>query len=226
LRFWRVRPGIGYSERKPGLHQSPAPDTVQKVKDQDLVCLLHFGFATDKSIVAKYLTYAKYGQKGPNLSRLIDERELKLRPVDPKLFPHGLYADSLKPQARPLVEWLKLADELKPELLRPAVSIISLIYQSVKWLEFAYSQVLKYTDMSDKEFFFVANDATEDVKKYLKDNYIPHYILITSRSTKKSGISTMFTALTTLARKRPAATTFCLLTAIWVFARVGWRVIK
>jgi hypothetical protein len=31
--------------------------------------------------------------------------------------------------------------------------------------------------MSDKEFFFVANDATEEVLNYLHDNDIPHYEL-------------------------------------------------
>ena len=38
-----------------------------------------------------------------------------------------------------------------------------------------YEQVLKYTEMDDKEFFFVANDATEEVLAYLRQNNIPHY---------------------------------------------------
>ncbi len=176
LRFWKVKPGIMYSGIKSGLHMSPAPDGIKKVKNQDIVCFLHFGFATDKSIIAKYLTYAKHGQKGINLSRLIDESELTLRPVEENLFPKGLFEKNPRPEKKPLAEWLRLAEELKPELMRPAVSIVALIYKSTDWLKFCYEQVLKYTEMSDKEFFFVANDASEDVKKYLRENYIPHYL--------------------------------------------------
>ena len=176
LRFWRVKPGIGYSNLISGLHQSPAPDSIKKFKEQDIVSLLHFGFATELSIIAKYLTYAKYGQKGPDLSRLIDERNLKVRPVDPQLFPKDLYKEEPAPVPRPVIEWLRMAEDLRPELMRPSITIVSLIYKSVKWLDFAYSQVLKYTDMSDKEFIFVANDATNEVKEYLRNNYIPHYI--------------------------------------------------
>jgi hypothetical protein len=56
------------------------------------------------------------------------------------------------------------------------VSIACLIYKSTRWLQFVYDQVRKYTDLSDKEFYFVANDANENVLNYLKDNRIPHYI--------------------------------------------------
>lgn len=56
------------------------------------------------------------------------------------------------------------------------VSIACLIYKSTRWLQFVYDQVRKYTDLTDKEFYFVANDANEAVLNYLKDNNIPHYI--------------------------------------------------
>lgn len=56
------------------------------------------------------------------------------------------------------------------------VTITCLIYKSTRWLQFVYDQVLKYTDMTDKEFYFVANDACPSVLKYLVDNNIPHYI--------------------------------------------------
>jgi glycosyltransferase involved in cell wall biosynthesis len=56
------------------------------------------------------------------------------------------------------------------------VSIACLIYKSTRWLQFVYDQVRKYTDLSDKEFYFVANDANENVLNYLKYNNIPHYI--------------------------------------------------
>lgn len=58
----------------------------------------------------------------------------------------------------------------------PKISITCLIYKSVRWLKFVYDQVLKHTDMTDKEFYFVANDACPAVLAYLKDNNIPHYV--------------------------------------------------
>jgi hypothetical protein len=56
------------------------------------------------------------------------------------------------------------------------VSIACLIYKSTRWLQFVYDQVRKYTDLTDKEFYFVANDANDNVLNYLKENNIPHYI--------------------------------------------------
>lgn len=186
LRFWRVRENIAYEEvSKPGLHQSPAPDSIKNVKDTDIVSLLHYGFATDKSIIAKYLTYAMLGQKGQDLARLIDEHELQLRSVDSSLFPSGLWQEESKPTSRPLTEWFMLSEQLKPELLRPSISIVALIYKSTDWLKFCYEQVLKYTDLKDKEFFFVANDASEEVKACLQEQYIPHYIFNNTEEHKQ-----------------------------------------
>ena len=58
---------------------------------------------------------------------------------------------------------------------RPKYSIVCLIYKSVDWLKLVYQQVLQYTDLTDTEFFFVANDANQGVIDYLRDNYIPFF---------------------------------------------------
>jgi hypothetical protein len=58
---------------------------------------------------------------------------------------------------------------------KPKYSIICLIYKSNEWLDFVYNQVIKYTDFENVEFFFVANNASDNVKNYLRENYIPHY---------------------------------------------------
>jgi Glycosyl transferase family 2 len=55
-------------------------------------------------------------------------------------------------------------------------SICCLIYKSIQWLNFVQQQVLKYTDLHDGEFFFVANDATAEVLSYLCNNPVPYYI--------------------------------------------------
>jgi hypothetical protein len=56
-------------------------------------------------------------------------------------------------------------------------SICCLIYKSIHWLDFTYRQILKYTDLSDCEFFFVANDATTEVLAYLHNQSIPYHTL-------------------------------------------------
>lgn len=60
--------------------------------------------------------------------------------------------------------------------MQPSVSIICLIYKSTKYLDFVYDQVKKYTDLSDKEFYFVANDASQEVLDHLKNTNAPHYV--------------------------------------------------
>lgn len=58
----------------------------------------------------------------------------------------------------------------------PKVSIACLIYRSTRWLDFVYDQVRRHTDLSDKEFYFVANDATDAVLAHLRQRGIPHHI--------------------------------------------------
>lgn len=56
------------------------------------------------------------------------------------------------------------------------VTIIALIYQSVHYAKFLYEGIKEYTP-EDHEFYFIANDATDEVKKFLKENNYPHYVL-------------------------------------------------
>lgn len=65
------------------------------------------------------------------------------------------------------------------------VSIACLIYKSTRWLQFVYDQVRRYTDLTDNEFYFVANDACEPVLNYLKEHNIPHYIHNNSEEQRK-----------------------------------------
>lgn len=57
-----------------------------------------------------------------------------------------------------------------------SISIVCLIYKSVNYLKFVKEQIHKYTNLDNNEFYFVANDANEEVLNYLKDNNIHHYI--------------------------------------------------
>lgn len=67
---------------------------------------------------------------------------------------------------------------------KPKYSVICLIYKSNEWLDFVYNQVIKHTDFQETEFFFIANNATNEVKDYLKNNYIPHYIYDSNEEQK------------------------------------------
>ncbi len=178
-RIWRVTPELSFGEIKQGLHQDLFPPTIKKVYQTDKISVLHYGFSNELNLSFKYLTYRKHGQKGYEmLDRLISEEKLKLEKIPNELFPDGLWKDQeAKPTPLEFFESLAYVYKHEQIVYRPKYSIACLIYKSTDWLKFAYDQVLKNTDLSDKEFFFVANDADEDVLKYLKDNYIPHYIL-------------------------------------------------
>jgi hypothetical protein len=68
---------------------------------------------------------------------------------------------------------------------KPKYSVICLIYKSVERLDFVYNQVIKHTPLNDTEFFFVANDATDEVLDYLENNYIPHYKFSSTKEQQK-----------------------------------------
>lgn len=59
------------------------------------------------------------------------------------------------------------------------ISIISLIFQSPGYADFVYNSLMKFTPelkTGEAEFYFVANDATEEVKNFLIHRGYPHII--------------------------------------------------
>ena len=176
-RLWRVLPGISFAETKPGLHQPPDPSTIQKMTWTDKIQVLHYGFSSKQRLAHKYLVYKSHGQRGYEmLDRLISEEQLVVQKVPQQLFPEGLWVDDEQPKPLTFAESLAYVEQYREEVFKPKFSLICLVYKSIEWLKFVYEQVFKYTDMTDKEFFFVANDANPAVLKYLRDNYIPHYV--------------------------------------------------
>lgn len=176
-RLWRVVPGMCFSEPRPGLHQKPHPVTIQRMAWAEDIQVLHYGFASKRSLAHKYLVYKSHGQRGYDmLDRLISEETLNLSKVPRDLVPDGLWIDDEAPQPLTFVESLEYVEQYREEVFKPKFSIVCLVYKSIAWLDFVYEQVFKYTDMTDKEFFFVANDANETVLNHLRENYIPHYI--------------------------------------------------
>jgi glycosyltransferase involved in cell wall biosynthesis len=59
------------------------------------------------------------------------------------------------------------------------ITIVCLIYRSTKYAKAVYENLHKYTPMlstGEAELLFVANDATPEVLKFLKDNKYPHIV--------------------------------------------------
>lgn len=76
-RLWRCTPGLMF-DVKEGLHLTNYPIGAtdnEKILDFKI---LHYGFASDKSILDKYKMYKEHGQTGPALNRLVDESTLRL----------------------------------------------------------------------------------------------------------------------------------------------------
>jgi hypothetical protein len=177
IKFWRVKSDMSFDVSKKGLHQKPFPKNIKKTLKQNLLKIIHYGFSDDINLSHKYLTYKAHGQQGYDLlDRLVNEDQLVLEEVPNSLFPIGLYSNNPQPYKRSFVETLEVIESLKYKVKRPKYSIACLIYKSVEWLDFVYKQLLKYTDLKDVEFYFVANEASPHVIDYLKNNHIPHYI--------------------------------------------------
>jgi len=176
-RLWRVVPGLSFNETTPGLHQPPYPSTIKTVIWDEKIQVLHYGFSSKQRLAHKYLVYKSHGQRGYDmLDRLISEEQLVVAKVPQQLFPEDLWVDDEQPSPFTFAESLAYVEQYREEVFRPKFSLICLVYKSVEWLDFVYEQVFKYTDMTDKELFFVANDANTSVLSHLKDHYIPHYV--------------------------------------------------
>lgn len=187
VRLWRISPKTMFQVGAKGLHQQQYPHTLKRIEKINKIAVLHYGFSTEKNLAHKYLTYKSHGQRGYDmLDRLISEEKLKLKKIPERLFPKELYVDEdEKPSKRSFLESLLVVEKYRERSKSPKYSIVCLIYQSVEWLKFVYEQVLKYTDMTDVEFYFVANDATQEVINYLKSKLIPHYVWRNSQEQRK-----------------------------------------
>lgn len=72
-------------ENKPGLHQRLVPPSL-KSEGRAPLQIIHYGFASDSNILDKYHTYKQHGQTGWALHRLVDERTLHVKRVNPLWF--------------------------------------------------------------------------------------------------------------------------------------------
>jgi len=108
--------------------------------------VIHYGFSSPQLIQKKYEFYKNQGQEGFYLERLKDKKNIRLKSVDIDWFPISTFR----------------------------VSVVCLVYQSTGYINFIWNSFKKYT--KGAKIFFIANDATQEVKNYLKENNLPHLI--------------------------------------------------
>lgn len=82
IRLWRNTGTLTYRPDS-GLHRPQYPMGLKTIKDCPLK-VIHYGFASDRSIIEKYHTYKAHGQDGWALHRLIDESSLRLANTKPE----------------------------------------------------------------------------------------------------------------------------------------------
>jgi len=56
------------------------------------------------------------------------------------------------------------------------ISIFALIYKSVTFLESVYDSIQETVNLKEVEFFFLANNATDEVLDHLNRHGLPHYV--------------------------------------------------
>lgn len=186
VRFWKNTTDLNFS-KKSGLHNLLHPQGIKRVLKMDELKVLHFGFSSASLIANKFSIYRENEQRGRNLLRLIDETNLQVENVELQKLSLGsrfrnYYQDNRSfdslQEKLSFREYLDLAHTVLPDKERkPAVTLISLIYAGVDWLEFQYSELLQLKNefgLGEVEILFIANDASESVINFLNSNSIPY----------------------------------------------------
>jgi glycosyltransferase involved in cell wall biosynthesis len=187
VRFWKNSNNLAFSP-KPGLHHPMHPDGMKQVSYLGDLRVLHFGFSRDSYILSKFHTYREAGQRGRNLWRLVDETGITVQSIHSYSAILGerftSWFDSLNDQEidmQPisLIEQCRLEGGNQTSNRKPKVTLVSLIYAGVDWLEFQYGELIKLQNEfgpHEVEILFVANDATPEVLQFLRSNCIPFVV--------------------------------------------------
>ncbi|MDP2855929.1 MAG: hypothetical protein Q8N90_02270 [bacterium] len=117
-------------------------------------------FLSEKHIIENKMTFFKKKLKGI-ISKLPDG-------FQKKIFLAWLNFKNLRWTLTPAID--------TSNLVTPAVkvTVVCLIYKSVGYIDFVWNSFQKYT--KNAEFLFTANDATDQVKDYLRQKKLPHLI--------------------------------------------------
>lgn len=207
-RVWKLSDSLDFA-KKTGLHITTDPIGLKATLNSDLYPVIHFGFAEKSLILDKYTTYKNHWQSDYPLFRLINEDGLTLEKLEPKrealgsrfAQEYGYPDEPIAPKALSATDWMYSAQEatkLAPEKkVKARVTLVSLIYASVEWLEFQYSELLRLArdlPQGEVDILFVANDASPEVIDFLKDNAIPHVAVSTRKSSDEWFINSVYRA--------------------------------
>ena len=194
VRLWRAGANLTFP-LKSGLHNEMHPLGMNSIARLTKPSVVHYGFASDQLLEDKFALYQSYGQRGRNLYRLVSEEGRTLKPLNDRAdflgarFDTAFGKNATEPEVRNQISWLLGAaksSERRQRKAKPLVTLISLIYCSVEWLEFEYAELLKvarYFAEGSIEILFVANNPTSDVLSFLQENLIPHVVADTQRSS-------------------------------------------
>lgn len=94
-RLWRCHPNLHFKIEK-GLHLTNYPVGVTENEELAPFEILHYGFASNKAIIDKFLMYRKHGQTGWQLNRLIDETSLRVAKSKLEWFSDSRPSDDFK----------------------------------------------------------------------------------------------------------------------------------
>ena len=187
VRFWRNNQQLKF-KLEPGLHHLMHPAGMKRIRQYDALRILHFGFSSDLNILNKFQTYQQAGQRGRNLWRLADESNLVLDDISNyskylgnrySKFAGSIKKDGYHGITSLLIDECRFREAEIHQEKSPIVTLISLIYAGVDWLEFQYGELLKLQNElgpGEVEILFVANDASNEVLDFLKQNLIPYVI--------------------------------------------------
>jgi len=193
VRLWRAGANLSFP-LKSGLHNEMHPLGMNSIERLTMPSVVHYGFASNQLLEDKFALYQSYGQRGRNLYRLISEEGRTLERLDTRTdrlgdrFDPTIGATAEEPEIRNQISWLLGAaksSERRQRKTKPIVTLISLIYCSVEWLEFEYAELLKvakYFSEGSIEILFVANNPTPDVLSFLQENLIPHVVAETQQT--------------------------------------------
>lgn len=189
VRLWKHSKSIRFPSTH-GLHVTSDPVGLRATRTSEELAVIHFGFAEQQLVLQKCAAYASFGQSGYALNRLLIDAQAKIRDTShrgPQLgtrWPNFVHEQSnlesgsiaKTSQVETMLDFNQLlVDDAPP----PKVSVFSLIFASVEWLEMQYAEMLKLAGefpAGEVEVFFVANDPTPDVLEFLRANAIPHYL--------------------------------------------------
>lgn len=152
--------------------------------------VLRYGHSTDEQIIRKYDEYKAAGQEGWLLDRILDEKGMQVGKLYDITLPdfidrsHGCTVsggyDRNRDPIKSVYEKLNKKPAAMPVVTAPRpivknVEVVSLIYKSVEYLDFIYSQLMRHgkADGWNVGIRIIANDATDAVLKRLYELDVP-----------------------------------------------------